>query len=52
MVFRDVRQVDGKAVRDQEDRIVRLLVQPFDNAVRRARKFIATGCGSTWTTAG
>lgn len=37
MVFRDVRQVDGKAVRDQEDRIVRLLVQPFDNAVRRAR---------------
>jgi hypothetical protein len=37
MVFRDVREVDGKPVRDKDDRIIRLLVQPFDNAVRRAR---------------
>lgn len=37
MVFRDVREVDGKPVRDKEDRIVRMFVQPFDNAMRRAR---------------
>ena len=43
MVFRDVREVDGKPVRDQEDRIVRLLTQPFDNAVRRAREIHRDG---------
>ena len=37
MVFRDVREVDGKPIRDKEDRMTRMFVQPFDNAVRRAR---------------
>jgi hypothetical protein len=37
MAFRDVREVDGKPVRDKEDRITRMFVQPFENAVRRAR---------------
>jgi hypothetical protein len=37
MVFRDVREVDGKPVRGTEERIARMFVQPFDNAVRRAR---------------
>jgi len=37
MVFRDVREVDGKPVRNTQDRIVQMFVQPFDSAVRRAR---------------
>lgn len=37
MVFRDVREVDGKPVRGLEDRITKMFVQPFDSAVRRAR---------------
>ena len=37
MVFRDVREVDGKAVNDKQERITKLFLQPFDDAVRRAR---------------
>jgi hypothetical protein len=37
MVFRDIREVDGKPVGDTQDRIAKLFLQPFDNAVRRAR---------------
>jgi hypothetical protein len=37
MVFRDVREVDGKPVRDKQERISKLFLQPFDSAVRRAR---------------
>ncbi len=37
MVFRDVREVDGKPVGDKQERITKLFLQPFDSAVRRAR---------------
>ena len=37
MVFRDVREVDGKPVRDKQDRITKLFLEPFNNAVRRAQ---------------
>jgi hypothetical protein len=37
MVFRDVREVDGKAVGDKQERITKLFLQPFDNAIRRAQ---------------
>jgi hypothetical protein len=34
--LRDVAEVDGKPVRDREDRIMKLLVEPSPNALRRA----------------
>jgi hypothetical protein len=37
MVFRDVREVDGKPVRDKQDRITKLFLEPFNNAIRRAQ---------------
>jgi hypothetical protein len=37
MVFRDVREVDGKPVRDKQDRISKLFLEPFNNAIRRAQ---------------
>lgn len=37
MVFRDVREVDGKPVRDKDDRITKLFIEPFNNAIRRAQ---------------
>jgi hypothetical protein len=37
MMFRDVREVDGKAVRDKQDRITKLFLEPFNNAIRRAQ---------------
>lgn len=43
MTFRDVREVDGKAVRDQEDLITRLFLQPFDSAIRRAQEIHREG---------
>jgi hypothetical protein len=36
LTFRDVLEVDGKPVRDQQERITRLFLEPFDDAVRRA----------------
>jgi hypothetical protein len=37
MMFRDVREVDGKPVRDKQDRITKLFLEPFNNAIRRAQ---------------
>ena len=36
LTFRDVLEVDGRAVRDQQERITRLFLEPFTDAVRRA----------------
>ena len=38
LAFRDVYEVDGQPVRDQQDRLSRLFLEPFDNAVRRANE--------------
>ena len=38
ITFRDIREVDGKAVRGQQDRITRLFLEPFESAVRRAQE--------------
>ena len=34
--FRDVAEVNGRAVRDQQDRLTKLFLDPFADAVRRA----------------
>lgn len=34
--FRDVGEVDGKPVRDQQERLTKLFLEPSDNALRRA----------------
>jgi hypothetical protein len=36
LTFRDVLEVDGRPVRDQQERITRLFLEPFKDAVRRA----------------
>jgi hypothetical protein len=36
--FRDVAEVDGKPVRDREDRMMKLFLQPSSSALRRARE--------------
>ena len=36
LTFRDVREVDGQPVNDQQDRITQLFLNPFDNAIGRA----------------
>jgi hypothetical protein len=41
--FRDVAEVDGKAVRDKEDRLTKLFLQPAASAVRRARELQEAG---------
>jgi hypothetical protein len=43
MTFRDVREVDGKPVGDKEQRITQLFLQPFDDAVTRAREIHRDG---------
>lgn len=43
MVFRDVREVDGKPVRDKQDRITRLFLEPFNNAAKRAQEIHRDG---------
>ena len=43
ITFRDIREVDGKPVRDQQDRITRLFLQPFNSAVRRAQEIHREG---------
>ena len=35
--FRDVAEVDGKPVRDQQERLTKLFLEPSSNALRRAR---------------
>jgi hypothetical protein len=37
LAFRDVFEVDGKAVRDQQERLSKLFLEPFDDAINRAR---------------
>jgi VWFA-related protein len=39
--FRDVYEVDGKPVRDRDDRIARLFLQPNPDPVRQARRIVA-----------
>ena len=36
ITFRDVLERDGRPVRDQQERLTRLFLEPFDSAVRRA----------------
>lgn len=38
LMFRDVAEVDGKPVRDQQDRLTKLFLEPFEDAVNRARE--------------
>lgn len=38
LAFRDVVAVNGQAVRDQQQRVTRLFLEPFDDAVRRAEE--------------
>jgi hypothetical protein len=42
--FRDVAEVDGKPVRDKEERLTRLFLEPPANAFRRARELQGSGC--------
>ena len=42
-IFRDVAEVDGKAVRDKEDRLTKLFLEPAASAVRRARELQEAG---------
>ena len=41
--FRDVAEVDGKPVRDREDRLMKLFLQPSSNALRRATEIREAG---------
>lgn len=43
MTFRDVLEVNGKPVGGKDDRMTRLFLQPFDDAVRRAREIQSDG---------
>jgi hypothetical protein len=43
MMFRDVREVDGKPVRDKQERITKLFLEPFNNAIRRAQEIQRDG---------
>jgi hypothetical protein len=36
MTFRDVREIDGRQVRNADDRLLKLFASPFENAVQRA----------------
>lgn len=37
LMFRDVSEVDGKPVREQQERLTKLFLEPFSDAVARAR---------------
>ncbi|MBI4263099.1 MAG: hypothetical protein HY657_01875 [Acidobacteria bacterium] len=41
--FRDVFEVDGKPVRDRDDRLQQLFLEPSDNSFRRAREIAEAG---------
>ena len=41
--FRDVAEVDGKPVRDKEERLTRLFLEPASSAIRRARELQEAG---------
>lgn len=38
LMFRDVARVDGKPVREQQERLTKLFLEPFSDAVARARE--------------
>jgi hypothetical protein len=38
MTFRDVREIDGRPVRNADDRLLKLFASPFENAVQRANE--------------
>ena len=41
--FRDVGEVDGKPVRDKEERLTKLFLEPASSAMRRARELQEAG---------
>jgi hypothetical protein len=41
--FRDVSEVDGKPVRDQQERLTKLFLEPSESALRRARDLADAG---------
>lgn len=41
--FRDVFEVDGKPVRDRDDRLAQLFAQPSASAIEQARRIVAEG---------
>jgi hypothetical protein len=41
--FRDVAEVDGKPVRDREDRLMKLFLEPSSNSLRRAAEIREAG---------
>ena len=41
--FRDVAEVDGMPVRDREERMITLFLQPLSNALRRASEIASAG---------
>jgi hypothetical protein len=41
--FRDVAEVDGKPVRDQQERLTKLFLEPAETALRRARDLQSAG---------
>jgi hypothetical protein len=41
--FRDVAEVDGKPVRDKQERITKLFLEPAQSAMRRARELMEAG---------
>jgi hypothetical protein len=43
LAFRDVREVDGEPVRDQQARITELFLEPFANALKRAQEIQRDG---------
>jgi hypothetical protein len=40
LMFRDVARVDGKPVREQQERLTKLFLEPFNDAVARARDIV------------
>ena len=43
LTFRDVLEVDGRPVRDQQERVTKLFLEPFASAVRRASEIQREG---------
>jgi len=41
--FRDVFEVDGRTVRDRQDRVVRLFTRPSGDSLQQARRIVAEG---------
>jgi hypothetical protein len=41
--FRDVREVDGKPVRDRDRRLTELFLEPWDTAIRQASRIASDG---------